>query len=231
MGSFVENLKAVQQRIIEAAQRAGRDPEAVHLVAVTKQVSLERIREAQEAGWEVFGENKVQEASVKIESLGTENLRWHFIGHLQKNKVKYIPGLFERVHSVDSLELARRVHQQSLEHDVVTSILVQVNISGEESKSGVYPEQLESLLAGAVHLPGIAVKGLMTIPPHDPDIEKSRPFFAQLRALRDQMQLKGFDGVSLDELSMGMSDDFEIAVEEGATWVRVGTALFGAREG
>lgn len=228
--SFSKNLNEVQRRIREAAQRAGRDPDTIRLVAVSKQVPLARIQEACAAGWNVFGENKVQEATNKIESLGSENVHWHFIGHLQKNKVKYIPGLFERVHSVDSLELAQRLHQSSLEHGLVTPVLIQVNVSGEESKSGVPPDELESLLACAVSLPGIAVKGLMTIPPYDVDVEKSRPFFTQLRELRDRMELKGFDGVSLDELSMGMSGDFEIAVEEGATWVRVGTALFGDRE-
>ena len=230
MGSFAENLNGVQQRIRDAAQRAGRDSGAVRLVAVTKQVPVERIREAQEAGWNVFGENKIQEARTKIETLGTQTLRWHFIGHLQKNKVKYIPGLYVRVHSVDSLDLAQRLHRHSINDGVVTPVLVQVNISGEESKSGVDPEKLESLLAGAAGLQGIVVKGLMTIPPYDPDPERSRPFFAQLRELRDRMDAKGLKGIALDELSMGMSDDFEVAVEEGATWVRVGTALFGARD-
>ncbi len=231
MPSFIENLNSVQQRIAEAAQRVGRDPDTVHLVAVSKQVPVERIRQAQQEGWKVFGENKVQEAVSKMEELGTKDIQWHFIGHLQKNKVKYIAGLFERVHSVDSLELARKIHQHSVDNGVVTSILVQVNVSGEASKSGIHPNGLEPLLSGAATLSGISVKGLMTIPPFDPDVEKSRPFFVQLRDLRDRMKLKGFEGVSLDELSMGMSHDFEVAVEEGATWVRVGTALFGDREG
>lgn len=231
MNGIQENLTSVRERIRQAALKAGRDPGSVHLIAVTKTVPPSRIQEAHTAGWNVFGENKVQEALDKIERLGTEGYRWHFIGHLQKNKVKYVPGLFERVHSVDSPALARRLDEHSRRHGVVTSILIQVNISGEASKFGLDPEELEPLLEEAADLPGIAVKGLMTIPPWAPDPEQARPYFKRLRELRDRMREKNIEGVSLDELSMGMSHDFEVAVEEGATWVRVGTAIFGERSG
>jgi len=231
MSTIKDNLTSVRERIRQAALKAGRDPESVHLIAVTKTVPPARIQEAHGAGWNVFGENKVQEALEKIEHLGTEGFRWHFIGHLQKNKVKYVPGLFERIHSVDSLALARRLDQHSRDHGVTTAILIQVNVSGEASKFGLAPEELEALLREMESLSNIAVKGLMTIPPMVPDPEQARPYFVRLRELRDRMREKNIPCVSLDELSMGMSNDFEIAVEEGATWVRVGTAIFGKRPG
>ncbi|MDH5458925.1 MAG: YggS family pyridoxal phosphate-dependent enzyme, partial [Nitrospinota bacterium] len=177
----------------------------------------------------VLGENKVQEARDKIEALGTESYHWHFIGHLQRNKVKYIPGLFELIHSVDNSELAEDIHRYSLKHDLVTPVLIQVNVSGELSKSGVPPSKLEELLDMLISLNGISVRGLMTIPPFDPDPEKSRKHFAALRKLRDRMKKVNIENIVMDELSMGMSNDFEVAIEEGATWVRVGSAIFGDR--
>ncbi|CAI2717726.1 YggS family pyridoxal phosphate-dependent enzyme [Nitrospina watsonii] len=229
MSTLSDNLESICQRIRNAALKAGRDPESVRLVAVSKTVPEDRIQEAQAAGVHVFGENKVQEALRKIEQLGHDGYGWHFIGHLQKNKVKYVSGQFERVHSVDSAGLAEKLSAQSQEQGVVTAVLVQVNVSGEASKFGVEPDALEDLLMKAGHLPGIAVKGLMTIPPFSENAEASRKYFAALRAMRDRLQARNLPGISLDELSMGMSHDFEIAIEEGATWVRVGTALFGQR--
>ena len=227
---IADNLASVKQRMASAARKAGRDPQDVRLVAVTKTVSVEKIAEAARVGGCVFGENKVQEASEKIEKLGTESCHWHFIGRLQRNKVKYIPGLFELIHSVDNSELAEDIHHYSLKHDRVTPVLIQVNVSGETSKSGVHPNDLEELLAMVRYLNGISVRGLMTIPPFDPDPEKSRPHFAALRKLRDRMKAVNIENIAMDELSMGMSNDFEVAIEEGATWVRVGTAIFGERE-
>jgi pyridoxal phosphate enzyme (YggS family) len=226
---IADNLAIVKERMAQAARKSGRDPDAVRLVAVTKTVPAERIEVGGIEGC-VLGENKVQEARNKIEALGTKSYHWHFIGHLQRNKVKYIPGLFELVHSVDNSELAEAIHSHSLQHDVVTPVLIQVNISGENSKSGVKPNDLEELLDMTVSLGGISVRGLMTIPPFDPDPEKSRKHFAALRKLRDRMRSVNIENVAMDELSMGMSNDFEVAIEEGATWVRVGTAIFGARD-
>ena len=230
MSQIADNLARVRERMAQAARISGREPEAVRLVAVTKTVSSERIVEAGDLGGCVFGENKVQEARDKIETLGTECYHWHFIGHLQRNKVKYIPGLFELIHSVDSSELAEDIHSYSLKHDLITPVLIQVNIAGEASKSGVAPSDLEELLEMLVSLNGISVRGLMTIPPFDPDPEKSRRHFAALRKLRDRMKSVDIENITMDELSMGMSNDFEVAIEEGATWVRVGTAIFGERD-
>jgi pyridoxal phosphate enzyme (YggS family) len=230
MSLIADNLAAVKERMAQAARKSGREPDAVRLVAVTKTVPVERITEAGEFGGCVFGENKIQEARDKIETLGTESYHWHFIGHLQRNKVKYIPGLFELIHSVDNSELAEEIHRYSMQHGLVTPVLIQVNVSGETSKSGVAPADLEELLEMVVSLNGISVRGLMTIPPFDPDPEKSRKHFATLRQLRDRMHKLDIENISMDELSMGMSNDFEVAIEEGATWVRVGTAIFGARD-
>ncbi len=231
MSLIADNLATVKHRMAEAARKAGRDPQEVRLVAVSKTVPVERIAEAGEIGGCVFGENKVQEAQDKIKTLGMESYHWHFIGHLQRNKVKYIPGLFELIHSVDNSELAEEIHRHSMMHELVTPVLIQVNVSGETSKSGVAPDDLEELLEMVVSLNGISVRGLMTIPPFDPDPEKSRKHFAALRRLRDRIQKLDIENSSMDELSMGMSNDFEVAIEEGATWVRVGTAIFGARDG
>jgi len=228
MSLIANNLATVKERMAEAARKSGREPDAVGLVAVSKTVPAERIEVGGLEGC-VLGENKVQEARDKIEALGTESYHWHFIGRLQRNKVKYIPGLFELIHSVDNSELAEDIHRYSLKHDVVTPVLIQVNISGESSKSGVLSSKLEELLDMVVSLNGISVRGLMTIPPFDPDPEKSRKHFAALRKLRDRMRKVNVENVVMDELSMGMSNDFEVAIEEGATWVRVGTAIFGDR--
>jgi pyridoxal phosphate enzyme (YggS family) len=229
MSLISDNLAIVKERMAQAASKSGREPQDVRLVAVTKTVPVERIVEASEMDGCVFGENKVQEARDKIGTLGTEAYHWHFIGHLQRNKVKYIPGLFELIHSVDNSELAEEIHRHSLKYDVVTPVLIQVNVSGEASKSGVVPNDLEELLDMVVSLNGISVRGLMTIPPFDPDPEQSRKHFAALRNLRDRMQKVNIENVFMDELSMGMSNDFEVAIEEGATWVRVGSAIFGDR--
>jgi len=231
MVAVAENLKTVLARIHQAAQKSGRPAESIQLVAVSKTKSQDLIREARQAGQLVFGENKVQEARRKVEVLGSENFHWHFIGHLQKNKVKYIIGLFECIHSVDSVELAELIHKHSLMEGRVTPILIQVNVSGEISKFGIPPEELEGLLQTVAGFKGVEVQGLMTIPPFDPDPENTRPCFSRLRQLRDDMGKRTIPNIIMKELSMGMSHDFEVAIEEGATLVRVGTAIFGSREG
>ncbi len=209
MSLIADNLATVKEQIAGAARKSGREPNAVRLVAVTKTVPVERIAEAGILDGCVFGENKVQEARNKIETLGTESYRWHFIGHLQRNKVKYIPGLFELIHSVDHSELAEEIHRYSMKQGLITPVLIQVNVSGETSKSGVAPNDLEGLLEMMVSLNGISVRGLMTIPPFDPDPEKSRKHFAALQRLRDRMQSVNIENISMDELSMGMSNDLK----------------------
>lgn len=193
---------------------------------VSKGVPLANMIRAREAGAVVFGESRVQEAMDKMTVLGHDGVSCHLIGHLQKNKVKHIFGLFDLIHSVDSLSLAEEIDRQSMGRTM--PVLIQVNVSGEASKFGVPPKELKSLLKSASRLKGVRIEGLMTIPPYDPDPEKSRKYFAQLRELRDQ--LSKCENISLHQLSMGMSNDFMIAIEEGATLVRVGTAIFGERQ-
>lgn len=230
MTVIAENLASIESRMANAARHAGRDPKAVRLVAVSKQVPIEKIEQAAQAGQNLFGENKIQEALPKIESLDARNFHWHFIGHVQKNKARHIVGRFDRVHSVDSLPLAETLHRLSVARGVVTNILIQVNVSGEKSKFGVAPKCLEALLAQVSQWSGVSVQGLMTIPPYDPVPQNSRRYFSALRELRDRMVQVAIDHIGLSELSMGMSNDFEVAIAEGATWVRVGTALFGPQD-
>ena len=223
-----ENLRQVQERIDAAAKRAHRDPKEVKLVAVTKGVEPAQIREALTAGATVLGESRVQEALPKVHSLG-KGVKWHFIGHLQTNKVKQAIGLFELIHSVDSLRLAHEISKCAERLGICQPILVQVNLWREESKSGLASEEVKSAIQEMATLPGIAIQGLMTIPPLSNDPEASRGCFHRLRVLASEVSRWGLRGVTMGELSIGMSDDFEVAVEEGATWVRIGAAIFGPR--
>jgi pyridoxal phosphate enzyme (YggS family) len=227
--AIADNLKTVTDRIASAAKRAGRDPSSVRLVAVTKTVDVESIRQAVAAGASVLGENRVQEARGKIEKLG--NLaRWHLIGHLQKNKAKYAVKLFELIHSVDDLELARELDRQAAKIGKVQDVLIEVSIAGEAVKAGVAIQDVAALVRETAKLKNISIKGLMTIPPYSEDPESSRSFFRKLRDLAETIKKENIPAVSMNELSMGMSGDFEVAVEEGATMVRVGTAIFGERK-
>ena len=226
MSSIAENLERVRANIATAAARAGRSVDDIELVAISKTHDASRVREAVEAGQQLFGESKVQEARVKIPELPS-NLRWHFVGHLQKNKIRHALPLFELFHGVDSIDLARDLNRIADEAGVSPRILLEVNVAGEGSKFGFAPgnlrENMESLLA----LPRLTTEGLMCIPPLAEEAEASRKFFVDLRELRDALE-KEFD-VALPQLSMGMTNDYTIAVEEGATMVRVGTAIFGER--
>ena len=223
-----ENLVQVKRCIIEAAKRAGRDPSGVRLLAVTKEQSDATVAKGIQAGMTLLGENKVQEASGKIEAFGRKNgLEWHFIGRLQKNKVKFIFDLFDLIHSVDSLALAEAIHKKAQKIGSCMPILLQVNISGEKSKLGIDPLDLPREIRKFAKLEGVKISGLMTIPPFDRDPETSRPYYARLRELRDTCSSLNIPRICLDELSMGMSNDYEVAIEEGATLVRVGTGLFG----
>jgi pyridoxal phosphate enzyme (YggS family) len=226
--SIASNLKTVQDRIAAAARRAGRDPASVRLVTVTKTIDAERIREAVAAGASVLGENRVQEAREKIASLGPI-ASWHLIGRLQANKAKYAVTLFYLIHSVDSLALAKEIDRQAARHDKVQDVLIEVNIAGEASKAGVEADAVMGLVRDLSMLKNIRVQGLMTMPPFSEDLEASRPFFRKLRELAADIGKEQVPGVTMKELSMGMSGDFEVAVEEGATLVRVGTAIFGGR--
>ena len=211
-----------------AAQRVHRDPEEIELVAVTKTYPAESVREATEvAGQELFGESRVQEALVKISDLPSR-LRWHFIGHLQSNKIRKALPLFELIHGVDTQEIAREIDRIAGEMGLFPRALLEVNVSGERSKHGFLSGQLERELEGLLSLPRLQVEGLMTMAPLVSDQEEVRPYFSQLRELRDRLVIQS--GIPLETLSMGMSGDFEVAVEEGATLVRVGSALFGERE-
>ena len=231
LGTFLisENLKQVKQRIIEAAKRVGRDPLDIRLLAVTKEQNDVTVAEGVRAGMNLLGENKIQEARDKIESLGRNGLGWHFIGRLQKNKVKFVFGLFDLIHSVDSLPLAEAIHKKGQEIGCCMPILLQVNISGEKSKLGIDPLELPKEIHKFAKLEGVKISGLMTIPPFDSNSENSRSYFTRLRELRDNCSNLNISRINLDELSMGMSNDYEVAIEEGATLVRVGTGLFGPR--
>jgi hypothetical protein len=226
--SVAENLRLVRDRIAAAAKRAGRDPAGVGLVVVTKTVEAARIREAAAAGALILGENRVQEAKEKIEALG-RIASWHLIGRLQTNKAKYAVRLFDLVHSVDSVELARELDRQAAKTGKVQDVLIEVNIAGEERKAGVAVSAAPDLVRAAATLRSIRVLGLMTMPPYSEDPESARPFYRRLRELAASLDREGIPEASMGTLSMGMSGDFEVAVEEGATLVRVGTAIFGER--
>jgi len=225
LGSVRENLRRVREGIAEAALRSGRRPEEVKLIGATKGVPPERILEAVEAGLDTIGENYVQEAQRKYEVIG-DRVKWHMIGRLQSNKAKHAVRLFEVIHSLSSLKLAQELQKRAQKEGRRIRVLVQVNLSGEETKAGVSPEGLPELIRAAVGMPNLEVLGLMTMPPYSEDPEDSRPFFRRLRELRDRL---AEGGIILRELSMGMSNDYKVAVEEGATMVRIGTAIFGPR--
>jgi len=221
-----ERLADVRKRIEVAAERSGRPASAVTLVAVSKTMPVEAIREAVAAGATILGENRVQEARDKIEALAGA-AEWHLIGHLQTNKVKLAVGLFARIHSLDSIRLAHELERHAEDAGRRVRCLVQVNVGGEEQKNGASESEVRPLLEAASRLPHILVEGLMAIPPFLSDPEAIRPFFRRLRVLRDELARDGF---SLPDLSMGMTHDFEVAIEEGATLVRVGTGIFGPRD-
>jgi pyridoxal phosphate enzyme (YggS family) len=222
-------IEAITRRIEAAATSAGRHHADVRLVAVSKTMPAERVRQAAGCGITIFGENYIQEARQKIDHLQDLDLAWHFIGHLQSNKAKFAVRLFDLIHSVDSIKLAREIDRQAAKQGKLQKVLIQVNIGQEASKSGVYLEEALELVREAGQLKNIAVKGLMTLPPYFNAPEKVRPFFRDLRALRDRIRALSLPDVAMQELSMGMTGDFEAAIQEGATLVRIGTAIFGER--
>lgn len=223
------NLKIVNEKIERAAARSGRNPSDIRLVAATKEVEAERIIEAVHAGVRIFGENYAQELRDKYEAVERatgEQIEWHFIGRLQRNKVKYLIGKVRLIHSLDSLSVAEEINKRAGNAGMKMPVLIEVNTGGEEAKGGVREEEVEDLISRLGALSSVRVEGLMTMPPYFDDPEATRPYFIALRELRDRLSVKF---PALKELSMGMSGDFEAAIEEGATMVRIGTAIFGPR--
>lgn len=221
-----EALAEVRARIAAACSRSGRGPESVVLVAVSKTFPASAVEALVRCGQTVFGENRVQEALPKIDALG-DRARWHLVGHLQRNKARHAVGAFELIHSLDGVDLATEIDRRAAAKGIVQPVLLQVNVAGEETKHGIGGAAVPELLDAVAGLAAIDLRGLMTIPPPVEDPEVARPWFARLRALRDDAERRV--GRRLPDLSMGMSGDFEVAIEEGATLVRVGTALFGTR--
>jgi len=226
MSDVAANLTEIRSRIAAACQRAGREPSSVELIAVSKTFPAEMIREAADDGQRVFGESRLQEAESKIDAL-PGSFHWHFIGRVQSNKVRKILPRFEVVHAIDSTRLALYADEVARELGLFPKVFLQVNIGGEKTKGGFEPDAIRVEIDGLLALERIEVMGLMCIPPPGPDAEASRPWFGALRELRDLLQERA--GVPLPSLSMGMSDDFEVAIEEGATHVRVGSSIFGKR--
>ncbi|MDT4372301.1 YggS family pyridoxal phosphate-dependent enzyme [Blautia coccoides] len=227
--SVCENYLAVEEKVKEACRRAGRNRDEVTLIAVSKTKPMSMIEELLPLGVMDFGENKVQELTAKEEALPS-GLHWHMIGHLQRNKVKYIVDKAYLIHSVDSLRLAEAVSQEAVKKGVTANILIEVNVAGEDSKFGVAPEETAALAEAISKLPNIAVKGLMTIAPFVENAEENREVFRNLRKLSVDIEEKKFNNVTMAVLSMGMTGDYEVAIEEGATMVRVGTGIFGERD-
>jgi pyridoxal phosphate enzyme (YggS family) len=229
--NLAENLADVRQKILSAAENSGRNPSEIKLVAVSKTHPVEVLREAIEAGIENLGENKVQEAIEKISEIGREKAEWHLIGHLQKNKARKAVENFDVIHTLDSLELAERLERICLEEKrEELSVLIQIDLADEESKFGIKEKDLPEMLKVLQNCKCLKFNGLMIIPPYFEDFEKVRPYFAKLREIRDKLNLQNVFANAFGELSMGMSHDFEIAIEEGATLIRVGTAIFGRRD-
>jgi len=227
--SIADRLKIVQDRMARAAERAGRRAEEVTLVAVSKTRTVAEVEEALRAGVEVLGENRVQEAEEKHGAVSLP-ARWHLVGHLQTNKARKAVEIFDLIHSVDSLHLAQEIDRRAERMGKVADVLVQVNTSGEGSKSGVGPEEALDLIGAVSGLKSVRVQGLMTIGALGAEGDRARPFFVALREVRDRVAAAQIPGVWMDHLSMGMTGDFEAAIEEGATLVRVGTAIFGERQ-
>lgn len=224
-----ERLARVIERIHDSASRIERDADTIQLVAVSKSHPVSKIEAAVAAGLKLFGENKIQEARKKIPQISSDDLTWHMVGHLQSNKAKYAVKMFDLIHSVDSISLAKEINKRASQIGKIQSILIQVNISDEESKFGVDPALLMQMIDSIAELSSIRLEGLMTIPPFFEDPAKSRPYFRSLKKLADKLKQNIWPKGSPLNLSMGMSGDFEIAIEEGADIIRVGTSIFGSR--
>ena len=225
---IAENIRDVERRIVQACERSGRNPEEVTLVAVSKTKPVEKLEEAYAVGKRVFGENKVQELVDKYEVM-PKDIKWQMIGHLQRNKVKYIIDKVDLIHSVDSIRLVETIDREAAKKGIIANILLEVNVAKEESKFGLMPEEVMDFIDEVVRYQNVRVKGLMTIAPFVDDPESNRKHFANLHKLLVDIRKKKVNNVTMNVLSMGMTNDFEVAIEEGATMVRVGTAIFGER--
>lgn len=223
-----DQLLSVQENVKRACQTAGRNLSDVTLIAVSKTKPIEMLQEIYDEGIRDFGENKVQELVEKYEIM-PKDIRWHLIGHLQTNKVKYIVDKVYMIHGVDSLKLAKEISKEAMKHQTKVNILIQVNIAKEDSKYGVYEENAVQLVEDVAKLPGIMIRGLMTIAPYVENAEENRQFFEKMKQLSVDIIHKNIDNVCMDSLSMGMTGDYKVAIEEGATYIRVGTAIFGER--
>ena len=223
-----DNIRQVEENIKTACERSGRNPEEVKLIAVSKTKPVSMLEEAYAYGCRDFGENKVQELIDKYEKL-PKDIRWHMIGHLQRNKVKYIVDKVWLIHSVDSLRLAEEISKEAVKKNVTASILIEVNVAKEDSKFGTTSEEACNIVEKIAGLPGIQIKGLMTIAPYVENAEENRQYFEKLHQIYVDIKQKNIDNVCMEELSMGMTGDYQVAVEEGATYVRVGTGIFGER--
>ena len=226
---IAESLEAVRRRITAAAQRARRDPASITLVAVSKTFGADVIRAAVNAGQRAFGENRVQEAAGKIDALASLGLEWHLIGHLQSNKAKKAASSFAWIESIDSRELLTKIDAAAAEHGTSPRVLVQVDLAHETTKHGAVADEISDIVKAALDAKAVRLEGLMIVPPFPDHAEDSRPWFKQLREMRDALVAAGTPADRLSQLSMGMSHDYEVAIEEGATMVRVGTAIFGRR--
>jgi pyridoxal phosphate enzyme (YggS family) len=230
METIRQKIARIQDELAEAALRCGRNPADVRLMGVTKTVDPDRIREAMAAGLKLFGENYVQEAGRKIEQLGRSGIEWHMIGYLQSNKAKFAVRLFDMIHSVSKMSQALELDRRAGAVQSITAILIEVNLSGEASKSGLEPDQVIPFIKSISGFKNLSIQGLMTMPPWFDDPEQARPYFRALRELRDRIVDAGLEGVTMKELSMGMTQDYRVAVEEGSTIVRVGRGIFGERK-
>lgn len=225
-----DNLKCIEEKICAACERSGRSRDEVTLIAISKTKPVEMIERCVKNGITVFGENKAQELTDKLEDIeNSENLHWNFIGHLQRNKVKYIVGKVDLIHSVDSERLADAINEQSIKKNVVSDVLIEVNVAGEESKFGVSCENTLELAKYIATLSNVRLRGLMTIAPYVDDPDKNRVHFVNLKKLLIDINSKNIDNINMNVLSMGMTGDYEVAIEEGATMIRVGTGIFGER--
>lgn len=230
MPTIKDNFDKINKQIMDTAVSCGRKPDTIQLIAVSKRKSVETIRQGIQAGAKHFGENYIQEAIEKIDIIGKDGLCWHFIGHLQSNKAKFAVKYFDYIHTIDTLKLAKAIDKQAKKIDKIQKILVQVNIGEEESKSGTHTEDTVQLAEQITSFENLSLQGLMCMPPYFSEPEKARVYFKQLGHIKEKITALNLDNVSMEHLSMGMSNDFKVAISEGSTMVRVGTSIFGRRD-